>query len=276
MSQALLPYPQYTGVTEAYPYFGTSSYHSLQTTVRRQFSTGLGILAAYTWSKSISYDDNALNINWTRATQDFFNRELERSVASHHIPHTFRLTWLYELPFGRGKKFDAAGPLNKIIGGWTLSAIHEYRSGSPIGVGQGGLRTPRGFGSFRPDRLNAPEAVGDIPEVLDFFEGTPYLNPAGWAESPRTGNGVPLRVGTAPRYEPGVRGPKVSSERFRMTKKFRLYETLEFEFGFAATNILNRQGRQIVSTSISSPAFGQVRYAGGGQRTIQLEGRIAW
>ncbi len=275
VAQALRPWPQYTGVTEAYPYYGTSLYNSLQVTVKRNFSEGLGVLAAYTWSKALAYDDNALQVGWTRGTQDYFNRGLERSVASYSVPHVLRLTWIYELPFGRGKKWDLGG-WNYVLGGWTLSAIQEYRSGFPVAVGQSGIRTPRGFGSIRPDRTNAPQTVGGAPEDLDFFVGTPYLNPDGWAPVPKTGNNVPLRVGTAPRYEPNLRGPHSSSERFRLTKTFPIYETLEFEFGFTAVNLFNRHGRSFVTRNIMSPDFGKLRISGGGQRTLQLEGRIQW
>ena len=283
VAQALRPYPQYTGVTEAYPHNSNSSYHSAQVTMTRRFSNGLGVLGAYTWSKAISQaNDTALQIGWTGAVQDYYNRGLEKSVAAYHVPHVFRLTWLYELPFGEGKRFRSTSPvLNKIIGGWTFSSIHEYRSGNPIGLGQGGVRTPRGFGGFRPDVTGADQTLGGASDNLDFFQGTPYLNPRAFeALSPenggRTANGTPLRVGTAPRRLPNVRGPHSSSERMRFTKKVNLYENVLFEFGLAAINPFNRHGRGFVTTNVSSPAFGQLRINGGGQRTIQVEARLGW
>ncbi len=273
VAQALRPFPQYTGLQEAYPYTVSSNYHSFQATATRHFTNGLGFLFAYTWSKALGYTDRARGGG---GLQDVFNRSLERSVTAYNIPHVLRLTWLYELPFGQGKRWDTGNWLNHIIGGWTMSAIHEYRSGSVVNVSQSGLRTPRGFGRIRPDVTGAPQTLGGAPDNLDFFVGTPYLNPAGFAESPRTENGVPLRVGTAPRYLPNVRGPHASSERFRMTKSFRLYETLEFEFGFATVNPFNRHGRSWVTRNVSSPDFGKLRVSGGGQRVIQLEGRLHW
>ncbi len=276
VAQALRPYPQYTDVTEAYPYFANSFYNSLQVTLTRRFSNGLGVLAVYTWSKAITYDDNALQIDWTAGTQDYYNRGLERSTASYSIPHVFRLTWLYELPFGRGKPWAANNALDYLIGGWTFSAIQEYRSGGAIHVSQSGLRTPAGFGEIRPDVISPNQKLTGAPEKLDFFVSTPYLNRNAFAESPRTPDGVPLRVGTAPRYLPNIRGPHVSSESFRMSKSFPLYETLEFEFGFVAINPFNRHGRGVVTTDISSSEFGMLRVSGGGQRVIQLEGRLTW
>ena len=108
VAQALRPYPQYTGVEEAYPYYGSSLYNSLQVTLTKHFTSSLGFLVAYTWSKALTYDDNAINYDWTRGTQDFFNRGLERSTASFSIPHVFRLTWLYEPPIGKGRSSTPA------------------------------------------------------------------------------------------------------------------------------------------------------------------------
>lgn len=276
VSQALRPYPQYTGVAEAYPYYGSSFYNSLQVTLTRHFGSSFGLLAAYTWSKALTYDDNAINYDWTRGTQDYFNRGLERSIASFSIPHVFRLTWLYEPPIGRGKAVDLGKIGNFAVGGWKFSAVHEYRSGYPIAVDQSGLNTPAGFGSIRPDRTDAARTLTGAPNNLDFFNGTPYLNPAAWTTSPMTSDGVPLRVGTAPRYEPGLRGPHSSSESARMTKTFPIWESIQFELGFAATNLLNRHGREIVTSDITSPDFGMMRISGCCARNIQLEGRIAW
>ncbi|HET8548276.1 MAG TPA: carboxypeptidase regulatory-like domain-containing protein [Bryobacteraceae bacterium] len=276
VAQALRPYPQYGSVTEAYPYYGTSLYNSLQVTLTRHFGSSFGVLGAYTWSKALTYDDNAINYDWTRGTQDYFNRGLERSVASYSIPHVFRLTWLYEPPIGRGKAVDLGQVANLVVGGWKFSAVHEYRSGYPIAISQSGLNTPAGFGDIRPDRLSAAKTLGGAPTKLDYFNGTPYLNKAGWAPSPRTSDGVPLRVGTASRYENDLRGPHASGESFRMVKGFPIWESIRFELGFAATNPLNRHGREVISTDITDADFGKMRISGCCARNIQLEGRISW
>lgn len=283
VAQALRPYPQYTNVTESYPHNSNSSYHSAQVTMTRRFSGGLGVLGAYTWSKAISQaNDTALQIGWNGAVQDQFNRGLERSIAAYHIPHVFRLTWLYELPFGKGKRFGSASTfVDKVLGGWTFSSIHEYRSGNPVGVGQGGIRSPRGFGGFRPDVTGASQTLGGASDSLDFFEGTPYLNPDAFetlsAENGgKTANNTPLRPGTAPRRLPNVRGPHSSSERMRFVKKFDLYESVEFEFGIAAINPFNRHTRGIITTNLNSADFGKLRINGAGQRVMQVEARLAW
>ena len=92
---------------------------------------------------------------------------MRRAVATYHIPHVFRLTWLYELPFGNGKRFGASSEfVDKALGWWIFSSIHEYRDGSLIGVGQGGIRSPRGFGGFRPDVTGSNQTLGGASDVL--------------------------------------------------------------------------------------------------------------
>jgi len=163
------------------------------------------------------------------------------------------------------------------VGGWQLTAIHDYNSGDPIRVGQSGINTPEGFSwCIRPDFTGANLSLGGAPGKVDFFNGTPYLNSAAFAESPRTGNGVPLRVGNTPRYIDGLRGPHNMSEQFRMSKRFPLYrERASFQVGMTMTNPLNRTTRYIATTNIADFDFGQV-YQGGDGRTLQLDARVEW
>ena len=55
-------------------------------------------------------------------------------AANRHFPHFLKLTWIYELPIGPGKKIDVDGVLGQIVGGWTITGIHNYRSGNTLSV----------------------------------------------------------------------------------------------------------------------------------------------
>ena len=277
VAQALRPYPQFFGVQEAFPYNTNSNYNSLQVTVTRRLTTGLGFLAAYTFSKAIgSVDSNGFPAYYTATSQDYFNRGLERSVTTFNYPQDFKLTWVYDTPVGKGRAFNL-GWANYVVGGWQLAAIHNYRSGDPISLFQAGLNIPAGFAyGIRPDLLTGvPETLGGAPSRVDVVNGTPYLNPAAFAPTPVTPNGVPLRVGTAPRVLPNIRGPHHMDEIFRMSKKFPLYKQKEntfFHLGMTMTNPFNRTGRFIRDTAVGDADFGKV-FATGGGRTIQLEAR---
>ncbi|MCW5982775.1 MAG: carboxypeptidase regulatory-like domain-containing protein [Bryobacteraceae bacterium] len=273
VAQALKPWPQFTGVTEAYPYSVNSLYNAFQLTATRRFSNGVGILVGYTFSKTMGYnDDNGPDSFYTGA-QDVYNRSLERSLAGYHLPHQLKITWIYELPIGVGRAVDLRWG-NWIVGGWKLSGIHQYTSGFPVGVSQSGVNAVLGGDAPRPDVTGAEQTLGGAPANTDFFNPTPYLNPTGFAQSPRTGNGTPLRVGTAPRFL-NIRGPHQASEDFRISKYFPIWEQTRIEVGASFINAFKRVGRGWASTNITSPVFGRLLSVGGG-RTIEISGRIEW
>ncbi|MCW5980765.1 MAG: TonB-dependent receptor [Bryobacteraceae bacterium] len=275
VAQAMRPFPQYYSVQEAFPYNSNSNYHAFQTTVTKHLTKGLSFLGAYTWSKTITYVDSNGPGAYYATVQDYFNRGLERSIASFHYPHSFKLTWVYDIPVGKGKRWDL-GPANYVIGGWQFAAVQNYRSGDPISIGQSGISAPDGFsGGIRPDVTGQQYSLGGAPTKVDYTEPTPYLNAAAFVDSPRTGNGVPLRVGTAPRFIDGVRGPHFASEDFRMTKAFPLYERVNLKLGMTMSNPFNRTNRYFVTTTVGDSGFGQLLQGGGG-RTIQLDARIEW
>jgi hypothetical protein len=276
VAEALRPYPQYFGVEEFFPYYGSSLYNSLQLTVTKRLTTGLGFIAAYTWSKTLTNADTngpASTYGYSASPQDFFNRGLERSVATFNYPQNFKLTWTYETPFGKGRRWDLH-KLNYVLGGWQLAAIHNYLSGAPIALFSSGLTIPDGFaGGIRPNVLSSEYTVTGAPSHVDYNTGTQYINPAAFANVPTTSNGVPLSVGTASRVIDGLRGPKQLSEIFRMSKKFYFMEKRYVGIGMTMTNPFNRHGPYIADTTVGDAQFGQLLEGGGG-RTIQLDARI--
>lgn len=87
--------------------------------------------------------------------QDYANLRAERSLAAFDVPHRFVLSYILELPFGRGKRFFAdAGAANKLASGWTVSGITTFASGSPLGITSSALNyisTLFGAGTIRPN-----------------------------------------------------------------------------------------------------------------------------
>jgi Carboxypeptidase regulatory-like domain/TonB dependent receptor len=276
VSQALLPYPQYFGVEEVFPYNTNSNYNSFQVTVTRHLTKGLGFLAAYTWSKAIGYVDQNGPATYYAAAQDYYNRGLERSVTSFNLPQNFKLTWVWDTPFGKGRRWDLGRWLNPVLGGWQLSAIHNYQSGMPVAVSESGLNIPPGFAfGIRPDVITGvPLTVGSASQKVDVQEPTQWLNPAAFALSPQTSAGTPLRVGTAPRFFPTLRGPATLSEDFRIAKRFTIHkEGQYFEIGAVMLNALKRTHATINDNTVGDEGFGTL-LQGGGNRVLQLSARI--
>jgi hypothetical protein len=276
VAQALRPFPQYTGISQKWPNFGTSLYNSLQVTVTRHFTNGLAVLVAYTFSKAIDTVDDP-GVDGGISSQDVYNRKLERSVASFNTPQFLKVTWIYELPVGPGKLVNISGVAGKIIGGWTLTGIHNYRSGDALAISTSGLTNPLFSGNIRPDLIVGVPIVIDTGKSVTFgAAGTPYLNPAAFAQVPRTSQNIPLRLGTAPRFLPNVRGPHHFNEDFGLMKKFLIREKMDAQIRADFINAFNRSGRGNPDTDITSPLFGMITGFQNGGRSIQLEARFTF
>jgi len=98
VAQALRPFPQYSGITNTFPNAGSSTYHSLQATVRKRAGHGLNFIAAYTWSKNLANTDSAVYWYGGYYWQDYYNRSNEKSITSFDYRHYLKLTWIYDLP----------------------------------------------------------------------------------------------------------------------------------------------------------------------------------
>lgn len=276
LAQALRRFPQYDGVSRIYANFGTSHYDSLQLQLTRHFTNGLAILAAYTWSKTL-FTGSESSID-AAGSQDVYNRRLEKAPTSFSIPQVFKLTWIYELPFGKGKPFNATGPLGHIVGGWTVTGIHNYRSGDPLQITTGAFNLNAIFnGTYRPDVVSGvPLKLNSSASVQIDNSGDRYLNPAAFVQIPRTGNNIPLRLGTAaPRYQE-LRGPYNLSETFGLRKGFNFTESSRLEFAAVFSNAFNRAGRANPVTNITDPNFGRINGFQRGGRSVQLEMRVTF
>jgi carboxypeptidase family protein len=275
VAQALRPYPQYDGVSQVFANFGTSNYNSLQVAVTRHLTRGLAVMAAYTWSKAITLgSDSAID---EPGSQNVYQRNLERSITSFSMPHVLKLTWVLDLPIGKGRKFNPRGVLGAAVGGWTLTGIHNYRSGDPLSITASGPQTVLFNGTIRPDWLTgAPVILNSGADVKTDGSGALYLNPAAFAIVPKTDNNVPLRLGTAPLRLPGFFGPGVYSESFGLRKSFAFTENAHLEFRIDMFNAFNRAGRGNPETDISNPQFGAITGPMFGPRNIQFEARIVF
>ena len=275
VANGLAPYPQYCGLTNNYPTMGTSTYHALQLTARKNSMHGMTFIAAYTLSKTLTDTDTGLAYAYgSYYGQDFYNRRLEKSIASFDHPQSLKLTWIYSLPFGRGQKFlSSAGALDRLVSGWQITAIQQYRSGDPLGVGSS-LGT-----NFTPT-LRA-DVVSGVPQTvqstgLDVANGTAYLNPDAFVDPPSSpDNGYPLRIGTGPRFLPNVRGPGHLSEDFGIIKNTRISESVSFQFRADMFNVFNRTGLGNPDTSLGDGSdFGKVFGPMNGPRIIQFAVRL--
>jgi hypothetical protein len=283
VADSLRPYPQFTGITNTFPNFGNSTYHSLQTTVRRRVRQGLNFIAAYTWSKTLTNADSALYTNYIYYWQDSYNQRGEKSLAQFDYRHNLKLTWIYDLPFGKGQKWlSGGGVVDKFLGGWRITAIHNYRSGNVLQVYNGSADSGVGYWGVRADTIEGvPQTV---PYHCDAFpgcgvdseNGTQYLNPAAFASPPLDPNTdtYATRWGTSSRFLPYTRGPAFQSEDLGILKDTRITERFILKFRADFFNVFNRTGLSDPDTDVSSGSFGSIFGVSHGPRNIMLSLRL--
>lgn len=140
VQQALRPFPQYGFIATdcCLQNVGHSSYHALVASVERRFSQNLNLQASYTWAKTITNADSIINVtNGVNQEQDPSNSKSQKSISNQDIPHTFVISYLYQLPFGKGKQFLSGGNpfFRAAASGFEIGAVQRYQSGEPFSFG---------------------------------------------------------------------------------------------------------------------------------------------
>lgn len=173
--QLQLPYPQFTSVTTDIPPVASSIYNALQVTAQKSFSRGLQFLITYTWSKSIddssAQDDNTTWLGSFVSLQDPNKPELERSLSTFDVPQVLQATYVYALPFGRGRTFlgNSSRLVDAFLGGWNTSGIWRLQEGRPLAMSTyDGTSLPT-YGAQRPDLVGTPKRNHGHGWINNFF-----------------------------------------------------------------------------------------------------------
>lgn len=125
-AQLLRPFPQFGTITTSRN-DGSSRYHSGQLRAEKRFSGGYTALFSYTFSKFLERGSFLNEVD----------TEFESRLSSADVPHRFVMSGIWEVPFGKGRKFgsDWNKVVNGIIGGWQVQGIGQLQSGQPIDIG---------------------------------------------------------------------------------------------------------------------------------------------
>src|SRR6185437_15578150 len=150
-----------------------SSYNALESKLDHRFSNGLSSLVSYTWSKSIDEGSGYFGVENSLAgggstVQSFWDLRSARGVSGYDITHFFSFANVYELPFGRGKRFLNGGPLSLIFGNWETDFLLQARSGTPYNLQvSGDIANLKGsapsIGTYgRPNVIADPFTAGPV------------------------------------------------------------------------------------------------------------------
>jgi hypothetical protein len=269
LAQALLPFPQYCGnIYGVNENVGNSTYHSLQLKAEKQFSNGLWFLSSYTFSKMLTNADDQQP--WTLGFP--FDQKRTKGLAFNDVPHTLSVAMIYDLPFGKGRRWlDRGGIINHLVGGWKVSNILRFSSGNPFTFSQG-----------RCDHIPSQFAISCIPGVLpgrspfaqslsDFDPSKPLFDITAFEpDSSFTGT----YYGSGSRVT-SFRGFGYKNHDFALSKDVRVTERVSFQFRVEAFNLWNNHRLSGFDTNTSSSSFGQW-FTVSSPRNIQLAGRITF
>lgn len=138
LGQALSPYPQYGYIADdcCLENQGHSSYEAVTASLNRHFRQGFNLQLAYTYSKNETNADTMIGAYATRDQSQRSDQKGEKAVSVQNVPQQLSLSYLVKLPFGKGQKYlNNNGLLDRVVGGWEISGINRYQTGSPIQLG---------------------------------------------------------------------------------------------------------------------------------------------
>jgi hypothetical protein len=249
--QARRAYPQW-GVLDYKIWGGSTTYESLQAKFEKRFAGGVSFLGSYAWSKCL--DGPGTEEGGSPAS---YLDNLNHGPCDFDVPHNFVTSYIWELPFGKGRKLLAHAPrvVDFLAGGWQWQGINTLQAGVPYSVNISVDRANTGV-SQRPDAIAPPV----VPRDLNCWYYT-SSNPVCRAILPGQADTFVLPAlytyGNAGRNI--LRGDKLIQLDMSLIKNFRISETRSFDFRAQVFNLTN-------TASFSNPAA-SVNLATGGQVT---------
>jgi Carboxypeptidase regulatory-like domain/TonB dependent receptor len=240
---------------------GNSNYHSLQAKIEKRFSGGLGLLAAYTFSKAISDGRGGADAgNTSGEPQNPYNLTLERALADEHRPHRFVFSYNYDFPFGRGKKHFSSmlKVVDLFLGGWGVGGITTLSSGRTVTAGVQG--DPANTGTTNRPNQVAPAALPRSERSIDR-----WFNTAAFVAN------APYTYGNAARNT--IQGPGTINLDLGTYKQFGITEKAQAQFRVECFNLTNTPHFGAPNATVGTNQIGIISNADDG-RIFQLGLRV--
>ena len=239
---------------------GNSLLHATSVRIRKRMSNGLALSASYIFSKSLD-DASSIGGGGTVVAQNPFDIPGQRGLSSFDQTHRFTGNWIYELPFGDGRRFLQRGALSRVLGGWMWSGDFTLASGLYYTPQILGATTDisRGVsGSVRANVVVGQSISLANPTTAEWF------NTAAFCVTGQAGCAGPSVYGNAGRNI--IEGPAEFAVDSAINKTFTIKETRSLELRLQASNIFNTPYFSSINTVVNSITYGQVTSAGNMRR----------
>jgi hypothetical protein len=265
IAQMLKPFPQYTSVAAPYNNDGQSNYQAMQLSFQQRLSHGLTFNLNYTYSKALG------TINGFRSAYIG-----EKSLSTTDIPHAVNAFYSYELPFGKGRKYNPENSaVRAVVSGWQISGITRYASGTPLGPFTATCNVPQAgtcWASYNPNfsgsaRINGSWGNGNVnapvANATPFIDVNAFVSPAAftYGNTPATGA-----------Y--GLRQPHFMNQDLSLSRNFQVRENLKLVFGADSFNLFNNVRFGGIGTNITAANFGKASTQTNLPRVFQFKFRV--
>jgi TonB dependent receptor-like, beta-barrel len=239
------------GWSQNFRYYGSdasNSYHSMQLKAEKRFTAGYSLLAHYTWSRAFNY------------TNTYYNQDATEAYGpnDNHRSHVFTIGAVYELPFGKGRKYLSGvnRAVDLLVGGWQMNTVFTWQSGLPLTPSYRDCNSDRDTGWCRPDLVGEWKPNDQTRDA--WFITTPLG--ADGRVTPLTANGQVL--GPWGRPQRGVfgnvgrnrlLGPSFSQWDMSFFKSFAITERFKAQFRAESFNFANHVNLANPNTCVDCP-----------------------
>jgi hypothetical protein len=245
---------------------GGTRYHDLEVLFEKRYSRGFHTSVMYTYSNS--------------ETQDYYLNEFDAlpSYEANNLTRPHRLVWsaIWEVPFGKGRRWAQTSPIRLVVGGWQLSWVYQFQSGPPTSWGKyfyyGDL--DKIGDAFKHGEAHSKDVhlwfdpsisyrgTGAVPSGFTGFEGRAAYQPGTFQQRV-----LPARLGSL--QADGLRGWDV-----KILRRFRFAERANFSIAGDILNLTNHTNFGAPNTNPTNMDFGRVTSQQGAGRTVQLAARL--
>ncbi len=248
--QAGLPFARFgrTASTQLRGDLVASNYNSLQVNMTRSFSAGLALTLGYAYSKSMDLGSNQPGF------ADNLNLARQYGPSDFDATHNLVISHIYELPFGRGKRFLNQGGIGSLLAsGWQLNGILRLMSGIPFTVTSDATSCDCPGNTQYGERVasvNYPHSIGQ------------WFSTSSFAPPP------PNQFGNVGRNS--LRGPTLKQYDFSLFRSFRILDRADLQARAEFYNLTNTPNFSNPDSAVTDSKFGTITATSGNQRAGQL------
>jgi hypothetical protein len=263
VAQLLSPYPQFpvgtsspgsSGVVMNDNSVGSSYYNSFNFRTQRRLSQGISLIGTFMWSKMI---DQTTWLNDSDPTP-------ERRISPFYRPMRFSVASTYQVPVGRGQRFNVQSKLlNAVIGGWQIAGTYQFQLGGPLTWLNGSTNNPGDYAYYGGDLNSQPRNVDGNAFDISKFDN-------------RAANAFQYHIRTFATAFPNVRGDGINDVAASLQKRFILGERRFLQVRAESFNVFNHAVFSAANNTANNSAFGTITAQANRPRLIQLVAKLVF